>query len=207
MNIAYFRKSNHSVEETTNSIIDQAAQKGWKVLETTTFPDGLGKMVLLCRPDWLKAVIAIDHSLIGFLPCGISVLNKNNEVIVGTGQPALLKALTKSEEILAMASQAEGELKELIHIAAGVGPLKVTGVKLYSTTTCPYCTLESKWLKENNIEFTEVKVDTDQEEAEKMVAHTGQMGVPVTEIIYEDSEPEFIVGFNRPQLEQLLTQK
>ncbi|GIW61667.1 MAG: hypothetical protein KatS3mg089_0519 [Patescibacteria group bacterium] len=37
-----------------------------------------------------------------------------------------------------------------------------------------------------------------------MVLKTGQMGVPVTEIQFEDSNPEYIVGFDVPRLSQVL---
>jgi len=37
-----------------------------------------------------------------------------------------------------------------------------------------------------------------------MVKKTGQMGVPVTEIEYADRKPEYIVGFNQPQLSYML---
>lgn len=77
-------------------------------------------------------------------------------------------------------------------------------VKVYSTTTCPYCRMEADWLKSKNITFEEVKVDQNQEEARNMVEKTGQMGVPVTEIQYTDRDPEYIVGFNPPQLSYML---
>lgn len=77
-------------------------------------------------------------------------------------------------------------------------------VKVYSTTTCPYCKMEADWLKSKKIEFEEVKVDQNHEEAKHMVEKTGQMGVPVTEIQYKDRKSEYIVGFNPPQLAYML---
>lgn len=77
-------------------------------------------------------------------------------------------------------------------------------VKVYSTTTCPYCKMEVEWLKSKEIPFEEVKVDQNYEEAKQMVEKTGQMGVPVTEIQYKDRKSEFVVGFNTPQLSYML---
>lgn len=73
-------------------------------------------------------------------------------------------------------------------------------VKLYSTTMCPYCKMEAAWLNEKKVDFEQVKVDLNQEEAIKMVQKTGQMGVPVTEITHEDGTEQFIVGFDQSQL-------
>lgn len=82
--------------------------------------------------------------------------------------------------------------------------MKVKNVKVYSTTTCPYCRLEKAWLEGNKIEHEVVYVDKDQNEAINMVRKTGQMGVPVTEIEFESGDPRFIVGFDVPQLSEVL---
>jgi glutaredoxin-like YruB-family protein len=65
-------------------------------------------------------------------------------------------------------------------------------VKVYSTSTCPYCTMAKDFLKEQNIEFESIDVGTDQEAAKEMVKKSGQMGVPVVEI-----DGEVIVGFDK----------
>jgi glutaredoxin 3 len=77
-------------------------------------------------------------------------------------------------------------------------------VKVYATTTCPYCTMVAQWLTEKHVEFEKVLVDRDQNAARDMVEKTGQMGVPVTEIQYPDRNPEFVVGFDQPQLSYML---
>lgn len=77
-------------------------------------------------------------------------------------------------------------------------------VKVYSTTTCPYCKMEVEWLRSKQVNFEEVKVDLQHEEAKQMVEKTGQMGVPVTEIEYPDRKSEYIVGFNTAQLSYML---
>lgn len=82
--------------------------------------------------------------------------------------------------------------------------MNYSNVKVYATTTCPYCTMVADWLKSKNVKFEKVLVDQDQQAANDMIQKTGQMGVPVIEIGYSDRKPEFIVGFNQPQLAYML---
>ncbi|QED49297.1 glutaredoxin family protein [Cytobacillus dafuensis] len=53
---------------------------------------------------------------------------------------------------------------------------------VYSTTRCPYCVMLKNFLLEQNISFNEVNVETNPEIMQKLIAATGQMGVPQTEI-------------------------
>lgn len=41
----------------------------------------------------------------------------------------------------------------------------------------------------------------------KVVKETGQMGVPVTTIVYDDSETEHVVGFDKNRLASILNIK
>ena len=59
-------------------------------------------------------------------------------------------------------------------------------------------TLKS-FLKEHNIEFEEIDVSQNQEEARAMVEKTGQMGVPVLE-----KDGQFVVGFDKEKICELL---
>jgi glutaredoxin 3 len=83
--------------------------------------------------------------------------------------------------------------------------MKATKIKLYSTHTCPYCMMEKSWLEDEKIAHEVVYVDQDQQAAMQMVQKTGQMGVPVTEVTYEDGKEEFVVGFDKPRLSQILS--
>jgi glutaredoxin 3 len=82
--------------------------------------------------------------------------------------------------------------------------MKATNVKLYSTRTCPYCTMEKEWLDSEKIKHEVIYVDSNYEEAQAMVEKTGQMGVPVTEIKFENGKEEYVVGFNKQLLSHLL---
>jgi len=75
-------------------------------------------------------------------------------------------------------------------------------VKVYSTTTCPYCTMAKSFLKEHGVEFVDKNVGVDGAAAREMVEKSGQMGVPVLEI-----NGEIIVGFNRDAITKALNLK
>ncbi len=72
-------------------------------------------------------------------------------------------------------------------------------IKVYSTKTCPYCTIEKDFLKQNKIEFEDVDVSDNHKAANEMVKKSGQMGVPVTEI-----DGEIVVGFDKEKLKKIL---
>ncbi len=72
-------------------------------------------------------------------------------------------------------------------------------VKVYTTPTCPYCTMAKTFLLENGVEFVEVDVASDRAAAVEMINKSGQMGVPVLEI-----NGEIIVGFDRDAIKKAL---
>jgi glutaredoxin 3 len=69
-------------------------------------------------------------------------------------------------------------------------------ITVYSTTTCPYCVMLSRWLKEKNIDFSEYKVDINPVAAQSMMALSGQRGVPFTTIESDDGTMEKILGYD-----------
>lgn len=75
----------------------------------------------------------------------------------------------------------------------------MANVKIYSTSTCPYCKMVKQFLKENNIEFEDVDVASNQTAAQEMVKKSGQMGVPVLDI-----DGQIVVGFDKGKIKQLL---
>ncbi|MFC1624458.1 glutaredoxin family protein [Candidatus Omnitrophota bacterium] len=72
-------------------------------------------------------------------------------------------------------------------------------VKVYSTSTCPYCTRAKDFLKESNVQFENVDVGVDQKAAQEMMTKSGQMGVPVLDI-----DGEIIVGFDKEAITKAL---
>jgi glutaredoxin-like YruB-family protein len=52
-------------------------------------------------------------------------------------------------------------------------------VVVYSTPECSHCKNVKAWLKENNVEFENIDVSTDEKKAEEMIERSGQQSVPV----------------------------
>lgn len=71
--------------------------------------------------------------------------------------------------------------------------------KVYTTPTCPYCTMAKRYLTQKGVKVEEVDVSRDQRAAMEMVQRTGQMGVPVVEMA-----GQMIVGFDRQRIDALL---
>lgn len=72
-------------------------------------------------------------------------------------------------------------------------------VSVYSTQSCPYCTMVKNYLREKQVPFTDYDVGRDQHKAQEMVRKSGQMGVPVVDI-----NGRIIIGFNRPEIDRAL---
>lgn len=72
-------------------------------------------------------------------------------------------------------------------------------VTIYSTPTCHFCHMAKDFFVANNISFTDHDVATDLAKRQEMVQKSGQMGVPVIDV-----DGTLVVGFDEPQLRQLL---
>ena len=72
-------------------------------------------------------------------------------------------------------------------------------VKVYSTKTCPYCTMAKEFLKTNKIKYEDIDVGVDRKAAEEMIKKSGQMGVPVIDI-----GGTIIVGYNKEAIKKAL---
>jgi alkyl hydroperoxide reductase subunit F len=71
-------------------------------------------------------------------------------------------------------------------------------VTVYSTKNCPYCRMAKAFLDKNNVPYASIDVGEDAEAAKKMVALSGQRGVPVITI-----NDEVIIGFDSRRLNAL----
>jgi glutaredoxin 3 len=72
---------------------------------------------------------------------------------------------------------------------------------VYTSPTCPYCTMVKEFLSQRGVSFEERDVSRDPSYAQELVNSTGQMGVPVTII-----NGQIVVGFDRARLAQLTSQ-
>lgn len=72
-------------------------------------------------------------------------------------------------------------------------------IKVYSTSTCPWCIKLKEFLKKHRIKFEELDVSRNIKAAHEMVKKSGQMGVPVSDI-----EGEIIIGFDEDKLKKIL---
>lgn len=79
-------------------------------------------------------------------------------------------------------------------------------IKIYKTTTCPYCKMEAEYLESKGIKFEEIYVDKDPTAIQEMIAESGQMGVPFTVITKDDGSKMFILGFDKQKLDSALAQ-
>lgn len=77
-------------------------------------------------------------------------------------------------------------------------------IKVYSTTTCPYCRMLKNYLKEKNIEFEDVVLDQHPEQVQASIDSCGSMGVPCTHIVKEDGSVVNILGFDKDKIDQAL---
>lgn len=64
-------------------------------------------------------------------------------------------------------------------------------VTVYVTSTCPYCVMLTNFLKERDISYKEINVEQEPDAMAKVVASTGQMGVPQTEV-----NGKWVIGFD-----------
>ncbi len=72
-------------------------------------------------------------------------------------------------------------------------------VIIYTTSTCPYCTMAKMFLKEHGVSFVEKNVAQDRAAANEMIEKSGKMGVPTIDI-----NGEIIVGFDRDAIKKVL---
>ena len=72
-------------------------------------------------------------------------------------------------------------------------------ITVYTTNTCPYCVMMKNFLKDQGLPFKEVNVQMDQIAADRLVATTGQLGVPQTEI-----NGQWVLGFDPEKVMSLV---
>ena len=79
-------------------------------------------------------------------------------------------------------------------------------IKIYKTTTCPYCKMETEYLESKGIKFEEVYVDKDPKAIKEMMAESEQMGAPFTVITKDDGSKVTILGFDKKKLDSAIAE-
>jgi len=72
-------------------------------------------------------------------------------------------------------------------------------VKVYSTPTCPWCTVAKDYLSSKAVAYEDLDVSKNREAAMEMINKSGQRGVPVIDI-----DGNIIVGFDQARIDSLL---
>lgn len=71
-------------------------------------------------------------------------------------------------------------------------------IKVYTSSTCPYCVMAKEYLAEKGLEFEEKNVQTDKGARQELMK-MGYTGVPV--VVIGDEE---IVGFDKAKIDEAL---
>ena len=79
-------------------------------------------------------------------------------------------------------------------------------IKIYKTTTCPYCKMEAEYLQSKGVPFEEIYVDKDPKAVQEMIAESGQMEVPFTVITKDDGSKISILGFDKKKSDSALAE-
>lgn len=78
-------------------------------------------------------------------------------------------------------------------------------VKVYTTTSCPYCQMLKEFLKQNGVTFEEGMVDQDVNALNEMMGISeGYLGVPFTLITRDDGTWEKVIGFDQAKFKTIL---
>lgn len=72
-------------------------------------------------------------------------------------------------------------------------------VKVYSTPTCPWCTVAKNYLASKNVPYVDYDVSRDRNAAMEMIQKSGQRGVPVIDI-----DGNIIIGFDQQAIDRLI---
>ena len=76
---------------------------------------------------------------------------------------------------------------------------KQAKVKIYTTSTCPWCVKTKEFFKANHVRYDEVNVGADEKARNEMFEKSGQFGVPVVDV-----NGKIIVGFDKEALKKAL---
>lgn len=78
-------------------------------------------------------------------------------------------------------------------------------IKVFSTTTCPYCKMLKDYFISKSVTFEEKLIDQDDQAKNEMISESGGfLGVPFTVITKDDGTKETIIGFDKGKIDTLI---
>lgn len=80
----------------------------------------------------------------------------------------------------------------------------MVSLKIYTTTTCPYCKMEKEYLDSKGVKYENVFVDQDTSAVQELMDMSGQLGVPFNVITHEDGSKETLLGYDKAKLNEIL---
>lgn len=214
MNLWYKRKSKLDYNQTILNAKKIIEENNFEITGIKELKDIT--VISFLKPEWLTLTLNYDEKALTFLPINLFIFKKDNDVYINIFNPEIIEQIlhqkfhqNESENINHNHPELEFNktISSLIKKITNNEERKIKKIKLYATLNCPYCKMEQAWLKEKNIQYEVVYVDLNQKEGELMVQKTGQLGVPVTEIVFEDEDEEYVIGFDKNQLNKLLIEQ
>jgi len=198
MNISYSRKTKIEKDKIINNLANFAKNNNLEIWGEKEFDNFY--LIGIYQKEFFEFLKGINIDLIGILPFYLAILDEVEFRRVLILNPEILGSLINNPEFLKI----EDFYKDLIDVITENSYRKIEKIKLYASTTCPYCISEKEYLDSRKIKYEYFLVDINENAAREMIEKTGQFGVPVTEIIYDDQESEIILGFDKSRLEKVL---
>ncbi|MFZ8848588.1 MAG: glutaredoxin family protein [Minisyncoccia bacterium] len=198
MRITYFRKTKITKEKIIENLKKYAENNKieiWGIKEINNIT-----LVAIYDKNLFETYKNINPELLAVLPMIIFIVNEGEINKVGILNPEILGSIADLQEI----SDVENKLKKLVDEISEAEERKIKKIKVYATTNCPYCKAEKEYLDSKGIKYEYTLVDLNPVSAQEMIEKTGQYGVPVTEIIFDDEDAEYIIGFDRERIEKIL---
>lgn len=198
MRITYFRKTKITKEKIIENLKKYAENNKieiWGIKEINNIT-----LVAIYDKNLFETYKNINPELLAVLPMIVFIVNEGEINKVGILNPEILGSITDLQEI----SDVENKLKKLVDEISEAEERKIKKIKVYATTNCPYCKAEKEYLDSKGIKYEYTLVDLNPVSAQEMIEKTGQYGVPVTEIIFDDEDAEYIIGFDRERIEKIL---
>jgi glutaredoxin/uncharacterized protein (DUF302 family) len=203
MKISNFKKTSRPYEEVIKSVNNAFADKGWEVKGESEIRNG--KIFYVFNKAMMEDIIGFNKDFVGFFPSILLVTKEGDKTLIGGIDGAFAANLITNNSATRLKSieKMAKDIKEIVNSIAQAEDSKPKKTRIFSTVHCPYCKMEKDWFDKNKLEHEVIYVDSDQAMADYIVKKTGQMGVPVTEIEFEDGEMEYIIGFDKNQLSDI----